>query len=96
MKLRKRAFGLALGLTWGFSVLFITLWLIIMGSPGNTISKLGGIYLWYTYSAGGAILGFIWGFIHGFIFGFVLAWFYNLFAGKLKSKGQVTLTAADQ
>ena len=48
MELRKRNLGFALGMTWGLAVMLGTWWLMYMGSPGDTISKLGGFYFGYT------------------------------------------------
>ena len=78
MELRKRNLGFALGLVWGLAVMLGTWWLLYMGSPGETISKIGVIYFGYTFSFVGGIIGFIWGFVDGFITGVLIAWFYNL------------------
>ena len=78
MELRKRNLGFALGLVWGLAVMLGTWWLLLMGSPGNSIAKLEVFYLGYTYSFVGGIIGFIWGFVDGFITGVLIAWFYNL------------------
>ena len=86
MELRKRNLGFALGLLWGLAVLVATWWLLWMGSPGDTISKLGGFYFGYTFSFVGGIIGFIWGFVDGFICGVLIAWFYNLGFKIFKSK----------
>ena len=85
MELRKRALGIALGLVWGLAIMLGTWWLLIWGSPGQTISKLGNLYLGYSYSWSGAVIGFIWGFVCGFIGGFLIAWIYNL-ANKFFTK----------
>ncbi len=77
MELRRRAFGIAVGLTWGLSVLLVTWWLLLWNSTGFTISKIGSIFWGYTYSWIGGIVGFVWGFIYGFIVGFLIALFYN-------------------
>lgn len=86
MELRKRALGIAVGLVWGLSVMLGTWWLLIMGSAGETISKLGKVYYGYTYSWGGAVIGFGWGFVDGFIGGFLIAWIYNLVNKSIKPK----------
>jgi hypothetical protein len=86
MEMRKRNLGFALGLVWGLAVMLATWWLLYMGSPGETISKIGVIYFGYTYSFVGGIIGFIWGFVDGFITGVLIAWFYNLGFKLFKQK----------
>jgi hypothetical protein len=78
MELRKRNLGFALGLSWGLAVMLGTWWLILMGSGGETISKLHAFYFGYSFSFVGGIVGLFWGFIDGFICGVVIAWFYNV------------------
>jgi hypothetical protein len=86
MELRKRAFGIAVGLVWGLSVMLGTWWLLIRCDPGEFVSKLSTFYLGYSYSWGGAVIGFLWGFVDGFIGGFLIAWIYNLVNKSIKPK----------
>ena len=79
MELRKRAFGMALGILLGFASLLCTWGLLLGGSPGEIISKIDIFYKGYTYSWGGALIGLIWGFVYGFIAGVLFAWLYDLF-----------------
>jgi hypothetical protein len=78
MELRKRNLGFALGLMWGLAVMLGTWWLLAVGQPGTTISKLSAFYFGYTFSFVGGIVGLFWGFIDGFICGVLIAWFYNM------------------
>jgi len=90
MELRKRALGMALGLVWGLAIMFGTWWLLLWDSPGEIVSKLGSFYIGYSYSWGGAIIGFIWGFVDGFIAGVLIAWFYGVFSKMIyKTKPSV-------
>ena len=82
MKLNVKALALTSGILWGLAVFIATIWLMIIGSPGGTISLLGKFYLGYSFSFGGAIIGLIWGFIDGLICGFIFAWLYNLLSPK--------------
>lgn len=87
MELSKRAFGIASGLIWGLTVMLGTWGLLLMGSQGGSISKLGVFYFGYSYSFVGGIIGFLWGFVGGFIGGFLFAWLYNMFSKSGKKAG---------
>jgi len=82
MKLNAKALALTSGILWGLAVFIITIWLLISGSEGHTISLLGKFYIGYCLSWGGAFIGLIWGFVDGLICGFIFAWLYNLFIPK--------------
>jgi ABC-type nitrate/sulfonate/bicarbonate transport system permease component len=86
MEIRKRAFGLAVGLFWGLVMLLGTWFLLLRGSPGEIFSKASSFYIGYSYSFGGAIIGFIYGVVTGFIAGVVIAWFYEKFCILLYKK----------
>ncbi|NNJ54089.1 MAG: hypothetical protein HKP17_13045, partial [Ignavibacteriaceae bacterium] len=45
MELRKRAFGLSIGLFWGLVILLGTWWLLFVGSPGEIFSKASTFYV---------------------------------------------------
>lgn len=86
MRLRIRALGLAVGITWGLGVLVATIVAIATGK-GHTLSFLAAYYYGYSVSAGGAIVGLVWGFVDGFIFGALVAWLYNtLYKAMYKSE----------
>lgn len=80
MELRKRAFGLSLGLFWGLVILLGTWFLLLRGSQGEIFSKASSFYIGYSYSWGGAVIGFVWGFLTGFIAGVFIAWLYGVFS----------------
>ena len=86
MKLKVKAFALTCGILWGLLILFATWWLLYWGSPGETISKIGGFYIGYSYSWFGGIIGLIWGFVDGLICGAIFAWLYNKLTGLKSSK----------
>ena len=58
----------------------LTVWFLVMGYNGNLLAKLGGVYLGYSVSWFGAIIGFVYGFIDGLIAGALIAYLYNKFA----------------
>lgn len=86
MMLRKRALGVALGVVWGLTIMLGTWWLLIFRYKGEMVSKLSQFYIGYSFTWGGAVIGFIWGFIFGFIGGFLIAWIYNLVNNSIKPK----------
>ena len=82
MKLNIKAFGLTCGILWGLAVLLSTYWIIVTGSPGNTLALLQKFYFGYSVSWVGGIIGLIWGFVDGFVFGAIFVWLYNKLAAS--------------
>ena len=80
MKLNKKAFALAGGVFWGFSLFFMTLFLVFFGDSSNEMmSSFSDFYFGYTVSVGGAFVGLVWGFLDGFVCGTIFSWLYNKF-----------------
>ena len=79
MKLNIKALGIASGSILGISVFLLTVWFLLMGYNGHLLSKLGSVYLGYSVTWLGAVIGLIYGFIDGFIFGALFAFIYNKF-----------------
>jgi hypothetical protein len=77
MKLRVRAFGLAVGIVCGLGIFAATLFDAVRGA-GKTLELINAFFWGYTISFGGAILGFLWAFGYGFIFVALIARIYNL------------------
>jgi len=82
MRLNPKALALASGILWGLGLFIATIWLLIIGSPGDTISLIGKFYFGYSVSVLGAFVGFFWGFVDGLIGGFIFAWLYNMLLPK--------------
>ena len=80
MKINIKALALSMGVVWGIAVFLLTVWFIVMGYNGNFLAKLGSVYLGYSVSWLGAIIGFVYGFIDGLIGGALLGFLYNKFA----------------
>jgi hypothetical protein len=78
MKLRVRAFGLAVGVVCGLGIFAATLIDAARGA-GRTLGLLNAFIWGYEITFVGAILGFIWAFVYGFIGGALIAWLYNIF-----------------
>ncbi len=86
MELRLRAFGLSLGILLGLVILLMTWLFLIQGMTEEFFTKLQVIFIGYSMSWGGSIIGFIWGFVYGFVGGVVIAWLYNKFSKILYKK----------
>ncbi|MFH1196775.1 MAG: hypothetical protein V1720_13820 [bacterium] len=82
MKLSIRALSLSGGIISGLILLLLTYAFILMGYEGATLVKLRNIYLGYSITWVGGLIGFLWGFLTGLVFGAILAWLYNRFVPK--------------
>ncbi len=76
-KLDLKAFGLSLGIVWGFAML--SLGLINMGYHWGSgiVEVMSTLYIGYKSTVLGSITGGIWGFFDAGIGGVVVAWLYN-------------------
>ena len=74
--------ALSLGIVWGGSMLFVGLIGDYFSLGKNFVDAMGSIYIGYTTTFGGSLLGGLYGFLDGFIFGVLIAWFYNFFSKK--------------
>lgn len=78
--LHKRAFGMAVGLTAGLAVFFLTAFhLIVRPAEAMDIGLLGQFFQGYSVSWPGALIGFAWGCFAGFVAGWFTAFCRNLF-----------------
>ncbi|MCK5795327.1 MAG: bacteriophage holin [Anaerolineales bacterium] len=89
MKLNVKAFAVTCALVWGFGLLLITWWIILLDGPSDTIPFIGRIYRGYSLTPGGSFIGFAWALIDGAIGGAVFSWLYNRAASCLKPGDEV-------
>ncbi|MFC1784004.1 hypothetical protein ACFL0J_00060 [Candidatus Neomarinimicrobiota bacterium] len=80
MKINTKALALSMGILGGLAIFLLTIWFLIMGYSGNFLNKLSCVYLGYSVSLIGAVIGFAYGFFDGLIGGALLGYFYNKFA----------------
>ena len=80
MKLNKMALALSGGIMWGATVFLATIFLLLTGGQGETLSKLNAFYFGYSFSYLGSIVGLLWGFVDGFVVGWLFGLIYNAFA----------------
>ena len=79
MKINIKALALSMGITWGLVVFLLTVWFLVMGYNGTLLSKLGSVYLGYSISWFGTMIGFAYGFVDGFFGGMLIGYLYNKF-----------------
>ena len=79
MKLRIRAFGLAMGIFGAIVWFLLPVVSMVRGGSGIVIQNIALIAPGYDRTIVGAVFGIIWGFIEGAIAGVVIAWLYNRF-----------------
>ena len=84
MKLNVKAFTLSFGITFGIYMLFLG-WVSAFGWGIRDVSVIADLYLGYSPTFIGGIIGGIWGFIDGAICGFLLSYFYNNLMKKTKT-----------
>ncbi|MFQ5896872.1 MAG: bacteriophage holin [Candidatus Methylomirabilia bacterium] len=76
MRLSVKGLALALGVSWGAGIFLLGL----AGSVGwgrPLVEVLGSVYLGFTASLAGSLVGGLWGFADGALGGIVIAWLYN-------------------
>jgi len=78
MKLKKNAFGLAMGVVMGVGVFLATI-IVIIKEGGEHLIILRQFFPGYSISFIGSIFGLIEGFISGYIIGWILIALYNIF-----------------
>jgi len=69
--------ALALGLVWGVSVFLLGLSTMWFGYGAAWVRLLASVYIGFTPTFFGSIIGLIYGFVDFFVFGFVVALVYN-------------------
>lgn len=77
-----RTVGLTLGVFWGATMFFLAWWLMITGNAEGPITLLERIYIGYSFTPMGSVIGAVWGFVDGGIAGIIFAWLYNLIDKK--------------
>ena len=78
MKLGVWQLGIALGIVWGAGILFLGVVAAAFDWGTPVVELVGSVYLGYSTSAAGILVGTIWAFADGFIGGALIAWIYNV------------------
>ena len=78
-KFKVSSFGCALGITWSLYVIFLGI-TSIFGWGMSFVDAISSLYVGYSASIVGIIIGGIWAFVDGYIGGVIFAWVYNKLA----------------
>ena len=73
-----RSVGLTAGIFGAASMFFLAWWLIFTGNAEGPITLFERIYIGYSFTPMGSVIGAVWGFVDFGIAGALFAWLYNL------------------
>ena len=73
-----RSVALTTGIFGGAAMFFLAWWLIIIGNAEGPTTLFERVYVGYSFTPLGSIIGAIWGFVDWGIAGAIFAWLYNL------------------
>ena len=73
-----RSVALTLGIIGGASMFLLAWWLIIIGNAEGPTTLLERMYIGYSFTPLGSVIGAVWGFVDWGIAGAIFAWLYNL------------------
>ncbi len=82
MKLNVKALAATCAVLWGLALALLTWWYVIRGYDPTILEEVGKVYLGYSVSWAGGLVGLVYGLVDGAIAGALVAWVYNLFIDK--------------
>jgi len=72
-----RAFALTAGIFGAVTMFFLAWWLILVGNADGPPTIFERIYIGYSFTPIGSVIGAAWGFVDWGIAGAIFAWLYN-------------------
>ena len=78
-----RVLGLTAGIFGSFTMFFLAWWMILTGNAEGPTTLFERIYLAYSFTPVGSVIGALWGFIDFGIAGVIFAWLYNFINMKI-------------
>ena len=79
-KLDVKAFALAIGIVWSVAMFILGIMAMVCGWGAKFVEILSLLYIGYSPTLLGSIIGAVWGFVDAGIGAAVVAWLYNKFA----------------
>ena len=73
-----RSCGLTLGIFGAVSMFTLAWWLILIGNAEGPTTLFERVYIGYSFTPLGSVIGAAWGFVAWGIAGAIFAWLYNL------------------
>ena len=73
-----RTVGLTAGTFGAGSMFFLAWWLILTGNAEGPVTLFERIYIGYSFTPMGSVIGAVWGFVDFGIAGVLFVWLYNL------------------
>jgi hypothetical protein len=81
-KLNVKAFALSCAIFMGVGFFGITWWIIFTDGSREAFDFIGNVYLGYSFTPLGSLVGFVWGFVDGLVLGTIFSWMYNWFLSR--------------
>ena len=72
-----RSVALTAGIFGTVTMFFLAWWLILIGNADGPVTLFERIYIGYSFTPMGSIIGAVWGFFDWGIAGAIFAWLYN-------------------
>jgi len=72
-----RGFALTAGLFGAATMFLLPWWLMLTGNAEGPITLIERVYIGYSFTPLGSIIGAAWGFVDWGIAGVIFAWLYN-------------------
>ena len=72
-----RTVALTSGILGASAMFLLAWWLIIIGNAEGPITLLERLYIGYSFTPLGSVIGAVWGFVDWGIAGAIFAWLYN-------------------
>ena len=77
-----RAFALTAGIFGAVTMFVLAWWLILTGNADGPPTIFERIYIGYSFTPMGSVIGAAWGFVDWGIAGAIFAWLYNCIKKK--------------
>ena len=72
-----RSVALTTGIFGAWAMFFLAWWLILIWNTEGPVTLFERIYIGYSFTPIGSVVGGVWGFVDWGIAGAIFAWLYN-------------------